>query len=70
MPVEAATPERLADLKRLLLKHPGACGALLTLVIPQTAETRIALKGVKIAPDDELLAAVDRLFGSRVSAVR
>ena len=70
VPVEAATPERLADLKKLLLKHPGACGAQLTLVIPQTAETRIALKGVKIAPDDELLAAVDRLFGSRVSAVR
>jgi DNA polymerase III subunit alpha len=70
VPVEAATPERLGDLKKLLLRHPGNCGAQLTLVIPQTAETRIALKGVKVAPDDELLAAVDRLFGSRVSAVR
>jgi DNA polymerase-3 subunit alpha len=70
VPVEQATPERLAELRALLGRHPGACGAQLTLVIAQTAETRIALKGAKVAPDDELLAAVDRLFGARVSAVR
>ena len=68
--VELATPEKLAELKALLAKHPGGCSTALTLVQPGTAETRIALKSLKIAPDDELLAAVDRLFGSKVCQVK
>jgi DNA polymerase-3 subunit alpha len=68
--LEAATPERLGELKSILVKHPGACAATLTLVHAGTAETRIALKGTRVAPDDELLAAVDRLFGAKVCAVR
>jgi DNA polymerase-3 subunit alpha len=68
--VEAATRERLSDLKSLLSRHPGSCSAALFLVQPGVAETRIALKGGRIAPDDDLLAAVDRLFGENVSAVR
>jgi hypothetical protein len=42
----------------------------LTLVQTGTAETRIALRATKVAPDDELFAAVDRLFGAKVCAVR
>jgi DNA polymerase-3 subunit alpha len=68
--VDAATPERLGELKALLGKHPGNCAASLTLVQTGTAETRIALRGSKVAPDDELFAAVDRLFGAKVCAVR
>ena len=68
--VEQATPARLAELKALLAKHPGGCAAALTLVQPGTAETRIALKSLKVAPDDDLLAAVDRLFGTKVCQVR
>ena len=70
MPVEAATPERLSELKSLFGKHPGACSASLVLVQPGTAETRIALKSTRIAPDDDLFAAVDRLFGAKVCHVR
>ncbi|HYV64723.1 MAG TPA: DNA polymerase III subunit alpha [Myxococcales bacterium] len=70
MPVEAATPERLAELKSLLGKHPGTCSASLVLVQPGLAETRIALKSTRIAPDDDLFAAVDRLFGQKVCQVR
>ena len=70
MPIEAATPERLTELKSLLGKHPGTCSASLVLVQPGTAETRIALKATRIAPDDDLFAAVDRLFGQKVCQVR
>ncbi len=69
MPIEAATPDRLTELKSLLGKHPGTCSASLVLVQPGLAETRIALKSTRIAPDDDLFAAVDRLFG-RVSLPR
>ncbi|MFL5372004.1 MAG: DNA polymerase III subunit alpha, partial [Myxococcales bacterium] len=61
---DAATPERLSELKALLVKHPGPCAASVVLVQPGTAETRIALKGTKISADDDLFAAIDRLFGA------
>jgi DNA polymerase-3 subunit alpha len=67
---EQATPERLAELKALLVKYPGSCSAALSIVLPGTAETRISLKGQRVAPSDELLAAVDRLFGAKVAQVR
>jgi DNA polymerase-3 subunit alpha len=67
---EAATPDKLGALKSLLSKHPGACLATLTIVQPGAFETRVALKGTKVAPDDDLFAAVDRLFGAKVCAVR
>jgi len=70
MPIEAATPERLTELKSLLGKHPGTCSASLVLVQPGLTETRIALKSTRIAPDDDLFAAVDRLFGQKVCQVR
>jgi hypothetical protein len=70
LPAEEATPERLSALKALLEKHPGSCSASLVLVQPGTAETRIALKSTRIAPDDDLFAAVDRLFGQKVCQVR
>jgi DNA polymerase-3 subunit alpha len=67
---EQATSERLAELKALFGKYPGSCIASLSIVLPGTAETRIALKGTRVRPDDELLAAVDRLFGGKVAQVR
>jgi len=68
--IEAATPARITELKNLLSKHPGACSTTLTLTQPGAFETRVALKGTKVAPDDDLFAAVDRLFGAKVCAVR
>jgi len=67
---DAATPERLIELKSLLGKHPGPCTASLVVVQPGTAETRIALKGTKVSADDDLFAAIDRLFGTKVCQVR
>ena len=68
--VDFATREKLTDLKSLLTRHPGSCSATLTLIQTGVAETKIALKAGRVAPDDDLLAAVDRLFGENVSAVR
>src|SRR5256885_1447757 len=67
---DAATPERLVELKTLLGRHPGPCAASLVMVQPGTAETRIALKGTKVSADDDLFAAIDRLFGTKVCQVR
>ena len=65
-----ATSEKLAELKILFGKFPGSCAAALSILVPGTAETRIALKGTRVAPSDDLLAAVDRLFGGKVVQVR
>ena len=67
---EQATAEKLGELKALFGKYPGSCAASLSIVVPGTAETRIAIKSVKVAPSDDLLAAVDRLFGAKVAQVR
>src|SRR5712671_3414647 len=67
---EQATSERLAELKTLFGKYPGSCSTSLSIVVPGAAETKIALKGTRVAPSDDLLAAVDRLFGGKVAQVR
>ncbi len=67
---EQATPDKLAELKALLEKYPGPCAAALSIVVPGAAETRIALKNTRVAASDDLLAAVDRLFGAKVAQVR
>jgi len=68
--VEQATSERLAELKSLLGKFPGSCAASLSIVLPGASETKISLKSLRVAPSDDLLAAVDRLFGGKVAQVR
>jgi DNA polymerase-3 subunit alpha len=67
---EQATSEKLAELKTLFGKYPGSCSTSLSIVLPGAAETKIALKGTRVAPSDDLLAAVDRLFGGKVAQVR
>jgi len=67
---EQATQDKLAELKALFVKHPGSCSAALSITLPGTAETRISLKGTRVAPSDDLLAAVERLFGGKVAQVR
>ena len=67
---EQATSERLAELKTLFGKYPGSCSTSLSIVVAGAAETKIALKALRVAPSDDLLAAVDRLFGAKVAQVR
>ncbi|HET7788425.1 MAG TPA: DNA polymerase III subunit alpha [Myxococcales bacterium] len=67
---DQATAEKMTELKALFGKYPGSCSASLSIVVPGTSETKIALRGTRVAPSDDLLAAVDRLFGGRVAQVR
>jgi DNA polymerase-3 subunit alpha len=66
---DQATSEKLGELKLLFGKYPGSCTASLSILVPGTAETRIALKS-RVAPSDDLLAAIDRLFAAKVAQVR
>jgi DNA polymerase-3 subunit alpha len=66
---DQATSEKMAELKALFGKYPGQCTAALSIVVPGTAETRISLK-TRVAPSDDLLAAIDRLFAAKVAQVR
>ena len=47
-----------------------ACTTALNIVVPGAAETRISLKNTRVSASDDLLAAVDRLFGAKVAQVR
>jgi DNA polymerase III subunit alpha len=68
---DSMTTETLVTLKRLILEHPGTCRTLLRLRIPQRSETILDLgDDHKVAPNDELLARIDQLFGDRVAVLR
>ena len=67
VPVALATEERLLKLRELLDKHPGHLGVALQLVVPLESEVLISAGAVKVAPDDEMLAAIDRIFGEKVA---
>jgi DNA polymerase-3 subunit alpha len=61
----------LITFKRLILEHPGSCRTTLRLRIPQRSETVIDLgDDHKVAPNEELLARIDQLFGERVAVLR
>jgi DNA polymerase-3 subunit alpha len=71
--VEAETcdDERLKKLATLLKVNPGKCAPYLFVTIPGQSETRLALKTGNVAPADELLASIDRIFGGgRHASVR
>ncbi|MEO5768502.1 MAG: DNA polymerase III subunit alpha [Polyangia bacterium] len=68
---ETLTNDNLITFKRLILEHPGSCRTLLRLRIPQRSETVIDLgDDHKVAPNEELLARIDQLFGDRVAVLR
>jgi DNA polymerase-3 subunit alpha len=63
--------EHLTRLAKMLKESPGNCAVALYVGVPGQFETRLAVKGAKVSPADDLLAAVDRLFGGgRHTAVR
>ena len=68
---ETLTTDTLVTLKRLILEHPGSCRTLLRLRIPTRSETIMDLgDDHKVAPNEELLARIDQLFGERVAVLR
>jgi len=69
--VDALTEERLKKLLILLKSYPGKCTPSVYAVVPGQTETKLTLKHVQVAPADDLLASIDRLFGgSRIATVK
>ncbi len=65
-----ATRDRMLALRRLLEAHVGDCGVLLHILIPGESETIMALPGGRgVDPSEELISALDGLFGHPVAEV-
>jgi DNA polymerase-3 subunit alpha len=65
------TPDMVDELKTILANATrGNCTAFLRLKIPQRSETVIALPDAwDVAPTEELLTRLERLFGDRVATL-
>jgi DNA polymerase-3 subunit alpha len=67
VPAALATEEKLGLVKEICLKHPGNIGVAMQLVLPQVSEVTVAAVALKVAPSDELVGAIDRIFGEKVA---
>ena len=67
---DAVTPSQIHDLRGILEGARGPCRTVLRLRIPQRSETIIPLgDGYNVAPTDDLLLRLERLFGGRVASL-
>jgi DNA polymerase-3 subunit alpha len=65
-----ASRDRMLALRSLIEAHAGDCGVVLHLLIPGESETIVALGGGRgVEPSDELILAVNGLFGRPVVEV-
>jgi DNA polymerase-3 subunit alpha len=68
---DSTTPDQVDELKTILANATrGACQAMIRLRIAQRSETVISLpEAWAVAPTDDLLARLERLFGDRVATL-
>jgi DNA polymerase-3 subunit alpha len=66
VPADQVTEERLAKLQELSKKFAGATPVAVSVLFKGEGEALIGNTGVKVQVSDELLQAVDRLFGMKV----
>jgi DNA polymerase III subunit alpha len=67
---EAVTPAQIRDLRGILEGARGSCRTVLRLRIPRRSETIIPLGDTyNVAPTDDLLLRLERLFGGRVASL-
>jgi DNA polymerase III subunit alpha len=64
-----ATEERMAQLKELAQKYAGATPVAVSIVFPGEAEVLVGGTQLKVAVSDEMIAQVNRLFGTSVVEV-
>jgi DNA polymerase-3 subunit alpha len=68
---DLVSKDQIEELKGVLLQHKGACATYLHLKIPLRSETVIPLGDqYAVAPSDDLLLRLERLFGDRVAVLR
>jgi DNA polymerase-3 subunit alpha len=65
--VEAVTEDRLQRLVELVQKNPGPTPMALSIELAGEAEAVIGTTSFKVMVSDELLGAVDKLFGAKVA---
>lgn len=67
---DACSPQQIESLRGVLSSSRGSCQTVLRLEIPRRSETVIPLgDSWRVAPSDELLVRLERLFGSRVTTL-
>jgi DNA polymerase-3 subunit alpha len=67
---DAVTPEQVDALRGVLADSRGSCQTVVRLFIPGRSETIIPLdQSFSVAPTDEFLARLERLFGERVATL-
>jgi DNA polymerase-3 subunit alpha len=67
---DAVTPQQIEMLRGILEQSRGPCRTVLRLKIPQRSETIIPLgDSFNVAPTDDLLLRLERLFGTRVASL-
>lgn len=65
--VDMASEDRLLKLAEIAKKYAGATPIAVLVLLPGEAETLIGNTALKVQISDELLEAVNRLFGARVA---
>ncbi len=63
---DLVTEERLEQLSGLVRAHAGATPLAVSIVLPGEAEALIGNTPLKVEVSDDLISAVDRLFGEKV----
>jgi DNA polymerase-3 subunit alpha len=67
---EAVTAEQIASLRSILETSRGSCRTVLRVKIRKRSETIIPLgDGYSVAPTEDLLLRLERLFGTRVASL-
>ncbi len=66
LPVDLVTEERLSKLTQIATQYAGATPVAVSVLFPGEAEALIGGTTLKVQVSDELLLAVDKLFGMKV----
>ena len=66
VPADLLTEERLTKLNEIAKQYTGATPVAVSVLFPNEAEALIGGTSLKVQVSDELLLAVDKLFGMKV----
>ncbi|MEZ4302607.1 MAG: OB-fold nucleic acid binding domain-containing protein, partial [Polyangiaceae bacterium] len=65
-----ARPDQLGKLGEVLRGSPGGCPVQLVIQLESGSEAVLSLRGVRVEPNDGMLARLEKLFGEKVAELR